>query len=379
MVAPMAKPTPAPAPELVEEEIYDDELSDEELEQASVGSLFSIQGPQFEDVSWSINRYRTRQELVMDPTGQKWDWVLDTVGELNGSDLLPQIGGGTFKIFGYRINEKGGVKLAYNRTVSLAGPRKNFAAVEPSPVQIMAPALTPQNDLLIKLIEKIDQRLERLERAPAPPPPPTSLKDMAETLVLLKSLDPKPEPTPPVQNPDREIVTAYMEILKQGIDLGRVREPIEEGGTDWAKVLETAGPLVERILTPRQRQRYAPPTGAAVPPQPPPAGGNPPPTEEDPAEAAERARWMTLVDALNRAITTREPAEDFADRVEQIMLEDEVTLLRMSNPEEIVTQLAANAGARYPVLATPGAKEYVAQVLRELNTPPSDDSEPPSA
>jgi hypothetical protein len=317
--------------------------------------------------------------MAQNPSANKYEWVADVTGELRGADLVAQIGGGTFRFFGHITTPDGKAKrIAYNRKVTLAGPRKNFA-FEPPPPQIVAPAAQPQNDGLIRLLEKINDRLDRLERTPAPAP--TSLKDMAETMVLLKSLNPE---APPAANADREVVHAYVEMLKQGIALGQVREPIaEDGGTDWGKVIESAVPLVDRILTrrPPPRPQGRPVNGA--PPQPPPAQTaepTPAPTaEEDPAQAAERARWLVLIDSLSRAITRREAVEDFADRVESILTEDEVTLLRLSSPEQVIGELKTYAADRYPVLATPGAKDYVAQVLAELNAAPSDDSEPPAA
>jgi hypothetical protein len=373
----MAKRGDVIEPEI--EQVVVDEIEEAEAEQAAVGSLFSLQGPEFSDIEWSIHRYRNRQETALDPSGNKHEWVADVVGDLHGADLVAQVGGGTFRFLGYRTSPDGKYKrIVHNKLITLAGPRKNFA-YEPPPAQIVAPAAQPQNDALARLLEKINERLDRIERTPPPAPPPgPTLKDMAETMVLLKSLNPE---TPPVANADREIVNAYVEVLKQGIALGQVREPVEEGGTDWAKVLETASPLVERIFTRRRPQ--GPPTGsrpvsAAQPAQP--GDGTPQsvPTEEQ-GDPAERARWLVLIDSLARALTQREDPADFADRVESILQEDEVTLLRMSKAEEIMAQLAAHAGERYPVLATPGAKDYVAQVLAELNSAPSDDSEPSPA
>jgi len=372
----MAKRGEVIEPDTVEQVVVD-ELEEAEAEQAAVGSLFSLQGPEFSDIEWSIHRYRNRQETALDPSGNKHEWVADVVGDLHGADLVAQVGGGTFRFLGYRSSPDGKYKrIVHNKLITLAGPRKNFAW-EPPPAQIVAPAAQPQNDALARLLEKINERLDRIERTPPPAPPPgPTLKDMAETMVLLKSLNPE---APPVANADREIVNAYVEVLKQGIALGQVREPVEEGGTDWAKVLETASPLVERIFTRRQPPRpQGRPVSSAQPA--PPGEGTPQqaPTEEPPGDPAERARWLVLIDSLARALTTREDPADFADRVESILNEDEVTLLRLSKAEEIVAQLEAHAGERYPVLATPGAKDYVAKVLAELNSAPSDEPEPGS-
>ena len=50
--------------EASQDEVYADEFNDDEMRQAEVGTLFAIQGPQFQDVSWAIYRYKTRAELV---------------------------------------------------------------------------------------------------------------------------------------------------------------------------------------------------------------------------------------------------------------------------------------------------------------------------
>src|SRR5258708_1741720 len=163
----MARGPRVPAePQIIDpNEVPGDDLTEEEIEQASVGDLISIQGPEFDAVSWSIWRHRPRAEMATENNAEAMEWVADRSGQLHGTDLLEAIGGGTFNMRGYVPRADGrGVRLKYNRTLSLAGPRKNFAAqpapavATPSPVTNGEPSRGEQ--LMVEILRAMDLRIQ---------------------------------------------------------------------------------------------------------------------------------------------------------------------------------------------------------------------------
>jgi hypothetical protein len=362
-------------PETIDPEEIGDDLTEEEIEQASVGDLISIQGPEFDNVSWSIWRHRTRTEMMNDNSDEKLEWVADRTGQLHGTDLVELIGGGTFNMRGYVPRSDGrGVRLKFNRTVAIAGPRKNFSV---APVQA-APAPTPTNGeltrgerMMLRMVKAIHGRLETIEKGSnASAPQPTSLKDLAETLKTLHELG-GARPAP--RDPDKEVVNGYLQMIQQGIELGREREPLPAGsaneGPDWGKIAETGMQLLDKLLARAAAQRAQamrggrpnPPSHAAVVDEPQPA-----------VVTMEDHRWSTAFESLAGAITDGEDPADFALTLARILNKTELAEARFT-PEKLVPRLQA-AAAQFPVLATEAGQIYVNAVLMELNRP--DEPEP---
>jgi hypothetical protein len=364
-------------PETIDPDEIGDDLTEEEIEQASVGDLISIQGPEFDNVSWSIWRHRTRQELMNDNSDEKLEWVADRTGQLHGTDLVELIGGGTFNMRGYVPRSDGrGVRLKFNRTVAIAGPRKNFSVVAVQPVPAPTPTngngeLTRGERIMLRMVKAIDKRLEGIEKGSnTSAPQPTSLKDLADTLKTLHELG-GARPAP--RDPDVEVVKTYVGMIQQGIELGREREPLPAGdstnGPDWPKLAEVGMQLLDRLLARTAATRAAamrggrpnPPSHAAVVDEPQPAA---PPVEDH--------RWATAFESLASAITDGEDPGDFALTLARILNKTELAEARFT-PEKLVPRLQA-AAAQFPVLATEAGQLYVNAVLMELNRP--DEPEP---
>jgi hypothetical protein len=373
----MARPRIAPAPEDPEDLVGDD-LTEEEVRQAEVGSLFSLQGAEFDRVRWSIYRFRTRNEIAADPQGVQEEWVADRDGQLQGNELADALGGGTFHLYGFVPRADGrGTRIAFNRKVAIAGPRKDLAAVVTSPppavVTSPEPGLTKAERILFRMMKQQAEMsaaiLARLAQPAPPPPAQTGIKELAETMVMLKGLTPAPS-----ASPDKEIFGSMLGVLKEGIEIGQGREPAaagEPGATDWGKVIEKALGLGERLVAARVRYAQsaarpasAPPSEARVVDDPPAPAPPPPPATDEMA----RARMKAAIDALARAIVNRDEPADFADTLIGILTEDELAEIENSPPELVIQELIEGAGGRYPVLLTDGGKAYIGAVLSELSS-----------
>lgn len=364
--------------------IYD-EISAEDAAQAEAGTLFSIQGERFANVQWSIHRYRTRSEMAADPSGEKTEWVLDVVGELNGTDLVTQIGGGTFRFYGYveRTDSKAR-RLAYNRLISLAGPRRDFAS--PPPVAAVAPSsngLSRGERVLIRMLRQQELRIQSLERTPAPPVEKAS--SITELVSALASLDSMRQRGQPVSDTGmaKELFQVMTTAMNQGIELGQAREPAtEEGGASVLKIAEVFMPLANRILDrlPQRRPIVTPPPGATSPPPPPSAAApTAPPSSvaevvEDDEQSLATARMMVVVDLLARGASEQADIVDCADSIAEILTDSELAGILNLPDQAIVGDMATRAGARYPVLATESGATYLRAVLTELRIPPEDES-----
>jgi hypothetical protein len=373
-----------PPEEMPADEIGDD-LTDAEIEQAAVGDLFTIQGPEFVNVSWSIWRFRTRAEMAADSQGQAEEWVADRTGELHGTDLGEVIGGGTFRFRGFVPRTDGrGVRLAFNRIIAIAGPRKNFALppADATPAAPAAPAngLTRGEKLLLRMLRLQEQRLQQLERTPPPAQNSTSIKELAETMVLLNGMTAKPPASD--STVAKELFNSMMAATKTGIELGQARDPLpadEENVT--VKVIEAVAPLASRFLDvltqarARQAVRPNPPTQ----PGPSPAAASTAEVVGEPASVpvitVTDARWTVAVDNLMRSIAESDPLEDAADDLETALLPGDLAGVLASTNDQVMAALLERYSAQYPILAEPRAREYVGNVLDELRTAPTADAQ----
>jgi hypothetical protein len=367
-----------------------DALTEEDIEQAQIGDLFSIQGSEFDNVSWSIFRFRTRPEIAADPQGQPEEWVADRTGQLHGTDLSESIGGGTFRFRGYRARADGnGVSLAYNRTIALAGPRKNFAAPPPTPVVVAPTAngLSRGERIMLRMLRNQEQRLQLIERAAVSPVVGPSLKDMAETMVLLQSMSQRGQPASDTSIA-KELFGTMMAATKTGIELGQGREPLppEEVNTT-VKVLEAVAPLASRFLDILATRRTAPPprrpaeATAASPPETPAAAA--PSSAEVVVETPETvqpiiaARMMVVVDTLAMGATNQDEVEEIADLIAGVLPAGELEAILRLPDLVVLDDIAQKSSGQYPILATEAGRNYVAAVLSELRRVPEPDDDRP--
>ncbi len=345
-----------------------DELTEIELSQLKLGDLGLLSNPEYRDWDWHIYRFRTRAEIAADPQGGTRELMGKRSGPIDLFEIQEQFGGGVFEFWGFFDKGEGeGKKLYKKPVIPIAGVRKRF---DVPILQTPAPAQPISSDPLIRLLERMDQRLERMDR-PAPAPAQTSIKELAETLVLLNGLH-RPAGAP--RNPDREVVNGLMEMVKTGIEIGQGREPATpgEGATDWGKVIEAAAPVVDRILarmTPVRRPPLRPPGAAA----PAPASSSSAEVVDPESEAVVNHRWPAAIESLANAIADGEDAQEFAITLEHILNKQEFGMLRAATLDQVMTEMQAAFGA-FPILKTDQAQTYIQALLAEIKNPsaPSD-------
>jgi hypothetical protein len=294
------------------------------------------------------------------------------LGKLEGAVDIEQVrrdwGGGTFEFWGSIAGEPN-ARLRVKHEISLAGPIKSLTGPEPpTPVQAVTQNGNGNSAELVKILERIESRLA------APPPAPVApqgltLKDVLGLIPILRGDPPPPPPNAQAQ------VSDLLGILKTGIELGTQREPGEpqDMGT---LILEKALPAIERVATAIATRRPAPRPGVA--------GPRPNPTDSSAEVVGEpvipgavvshdeqesEARILTLVSSMARAVTQETDPIDFADTVERILNPEELFWLKSSTPEKLQEEIRTRIGERYPVLATPNAREYLEALLSELRNP----------
>jgi hypothetical protein len=382
---------------------YGDDLTEEEIEQAAIGDLFAIQGAEFQNVSWSIFRFRTRAEIASDPQSQAEEWVADRTGELHGTDVADSIGGGTFRFRGYLPRSDGrGVRIAYNRIIAIAGARRNFSAVavasaSVAPAAVAAAEPSRVERAILRMLRDTKDRLDRLERTPVPiQPAGPSLKDMAETLTMLDTLRQRGAPATDTSIA-KELFGAMSTAMKTGIELGQGRDPLPAGEETpgWIKAAEIFGPIASRVLD-QMAQRRGPVPPATARPQAAPAAGQvapapeePGPTattpasgssaevieDEDPTTAITAVRMMAVIDLLARGIGEQADIEETADVIYRILPSVDLEAILRLPDQAVVEDIAARYGVPYPELATPAGRSYIASVLAELKHEPEPDLE----
>lgn len=372
----MARKRQDPEPAFVDPNaviVDDDEfLSEDEVAQAEVGSLFKIQGDQFKNVEWSIHRYRLRRELTGDQGESKEEWVADMTGELKGSELLPIIGGGDFRFRGYVRRADGGVKLKYNEKISLAGPRKDFTFAPTPAVVVPTPVASPSSNgvdpILAQLITRMDARLDRLEHQPATPA--TTIDPIAVVTSLVGALGQMnalmPKPVIPIA-PEKQAVADYLQVLNTGIALGSQREPVD-GDSDsvsWPSVIKEGLPILNRMVDVASRRAAAaagrPMSEATVIDNGSPSGASPPPSVSH--------RWMTAIEIVADSIARQEDPDEVAGDLERVLSVQELGELRQWTLEQLNEKLAP-AGEFYPILKTEGGQEFIRALHAEIKKPP---------
>lgn len=397
-MAKAARSTLPPVVDPTDEDDYGDELTEAEARQAEVGTLFTIQGPEFEDVSWSIHRYRTKHEIALDPNGKPEAWVADISGELKGSELVDLLGGGTFHFYGHVPKANGGVKIKYNKIVTLEGPRKNFSESHDvvTPTATNGMTMSAAEVELVRLRgqlrrerrerekaeakREIDDRFTRMEslieRAmarPEPPPPPRDkLSDLIGAVVSLKQLDGN-------GTGQSEAMKMVFDSFRQGLELGTTREPVPMDGTDpnptW---IPAALGVLEKFLATMAARRPVPggaprPATTGAPPPPPPPRSEatvvdtPEPAPNAPIADEVPPQWRTACASLFRAMTNGIDPRDFASSLRDMLNPDEVKSLLHASADDVLGYMRGlNLLTQYPALETEQGKVYLTDVLAGL-------------
>ena len=362
---------------------YEIGITPDEAERLAAGDIVLLDDPLFNGYKWSIWRRRLAEEIARDPDGGEWERVTVKTGPLDEEWTQANLGGGTFDLRGYFDSGDGNGKNMKRRVlVTIAGPRKNFAAAPPTPAALVVPngaGLSRSERILIKMLRAMDQRLERIERAPAvptaPTAPPPTMREMVETMVALETLRSKTGPAAP--QTDSQFLQLAMDTLRQGIEIGQSRDPAPagDGGTDWSKVAEMALPVIDRMIAHRQGRRVPPraPSGAEVVSSTPTAPA--PPAPPDPETPRVSHRWVTAIESLARAVLLGEDPVEWAYWLQSTLEPSEFGLLRLGDVDRVMTDVRAVAGTReeLAILHTDHAREFVAAVLDEIKNPTAED------
>lgn len=348
-----------------------DNRGDDEHERGvadDLGDLFALSDESYRDVVWYVWRRRIAGEVVDRRSNPNAPiYVAKVVGPIDLDDLAKLIGGGSFRLCGFRAGRK-----IIERPIEVDGPKKSHAidlAAGPAPA-----AATPPADVAQVVAAAVERVLERIEQRMSANTPPNNnggmtFKDAIEMAKLMRG--------EPQGSPDAALVQSYVGILKEGIALGTQRE--NPTGTDWGAVVEKSLPLLEKMIGGILTRRPVPVRRAA-----PPAPGQRPPSHAEvvqdqpqpPADESvgESVRMSAVVDSLARAVEAMgteneiEPA-DFAVTVETILDPGELSMLRLTTTDGLMAELA-RVSERFPSLVTPQARVFVDAVLTALRTPP---------
>jgi len=328
------------------------------------GDLLALSDAEYSDATW----YVWRQQIPGDPMprrpyGNAPTYLAMLTGPLNLEAIRQQVGGGFFRVQGWRK------KHCFKRfTINFEGPRKEFA-VDAVRDPLVTSSVTSPGDPSVQaaILRQLDSIERRLNERTAAVTPAAPAKDPVELAIMLAKVIRSGEG---VQgSPDKVVVDAMLGMLKEGISLGQGREPDQAPrGTDWAAVIEKAMPLVDRVVTAMSaramQMRYERARSAEVVDE----------TQSQPLDAA-GIRMTAVIDALARAVADEIPPEDFADSMIHMLEPQELAMLKITTADQAMADLAGVI-KRYPILSTPLAREYIAQVLAELNRPSVGEDEP---
>lgn len=342
-------------PDLGEPDEADDEPA---LPDASdeLGDILALSDESYREATWYVYR---RRDHGAAPRGRSVTnapvYVAKLVGPLEIEEVRNLVGGGMFKICGYRKRNGRNVKFI-ERNVEIEGPRKVWDDVPvrpaPNPNATATAAATPGVPReLVEILSRIEQRLANTQQTPAVNG--FSVKDMLE---LLRQLQPAP-----ALPADVTMMKEMVGMAKDFMQLGAERQPDGEG---WVSVVDKLTPLAERLLSNVRR-----PT---VPMPPPPA-----PQPQHGASSAQvenvSPRMTAVVESLARAIDEGLDPSDFAGTVETILNDDECASLKLATAEHVIGELRT-LSSRFPIFNTEQAATYVGELLEHLKNPP-DDSE----
>lgn len=349
------------------------------------------------DLTWFIERYKSQDEINTNPRGKGLVFVAKLPAPIDLNAFHREYGGGVYRF----ARQLGNGHFDGSRRVELDGPPRvrvfdpprvvSNGNGHPAPAAVygQGPPMDPQTRylrLLAKEIRALRAEAAQARSAPVVAAQPAGL-DMIGTIFNLADRMANRATTVP------DTLTPVIEAFTKGLDLGTAREPVTAAtGTDWVAIAREAAPIVKEMLgglaaAARARQGGMRPNPSIVTPPPASSGdtmANPPntgATSPPPAPATESVddmaavRWRGLVDSLARAIGRGGNPVDWTDSLPDMMLEADLTQLRLAGPERIMAELKPQAGT-YPILDTPAAEAFVRRVHAELVNP--SESEPES-
>lgn len=389
----------APEPEVDPDEFVDDEDGELVTDQAAVGDIALLNDDQFEKVRWSIWRYRTDVEMRGDNHGEKIEYVGSRYGAIDAAEFQKDFGGGTFDLRGYvdrfdALGNKRGVMVKYRPKVTVAGPRKNFAAMvaaDPAAAAVLAAPTSSTTDALLRelLQEQRAAREDKFERilhalvnqrqqpvAVAPATPPISLTEIIAAVQAMKQMTGGDGPAvDPVK-----LAHMVMEGVNQGIVLGQSRDPVEPGqkDPDWMPVIERTLEIVSTMM--RQPRARPPMPGQPQAPPREPSGATvvPDPAQPEPPSSVTH-RWVTAIESVYRGMARGTEPELVADALSVLLNPEEFTTVTLATVDQVVGAPDLQpVFAQFQPLTTEAGKAYLGEVLEACRKVGQEEAEPAS-
>ncbi len=391
---------------VLEFEAEDVELDEEESK--AIGDLADLDSPTFSDYEWNIYRLRTAEDMAKSGTRSPRVWIAKRVGPVNLNEIQADYGGGWFEFWGklngvtrkkFRREIEGEPKLSRIATTS---PNGNPSSLAP---QRDASGSASADELVRRAVlrerrrherqaerkerdderRRADERFNRLEQLiaqsaaarPTSEPKPERLKDLAETMLMLRQLAPEGA----AGMSPLELLKAARDWMNQGIVLGEKREPgTVDGGDGWnaervTAVAQALAQILARFTPPPRRDPSAgaQPAAEAAKPTDSHAEVVPnPPAASDPMH-----RWKGAVETVARNMVRGRGPDDTAATVEDLLNEEELGHLRGAQIDgvwrpsgtEVLAWLYGQGLGKFPQLESPGGLVYLDSVLAELRRP----------
>ncbi len=361
-----------PASDTLEGDSFELEDDVDVLERAGMGDLAALADATYADWTWHVYRMRSPEDMARMRSRQQSVWVITLTGPLDIAQLRDTVGGGLFTIWGYI-----GGKLQHKLRFELEGPPRIY-----TPPVVQAPVAAPAaataaipngtDPVLLAILTSLQKGQEAIAAALARPQSQTGLtfRDALQMATLIGGQ----------RGGDGASVKDMIALFQQGIEIGGSAVGGNEKGT-LDIVLEKGIPALERLAVAMSARRAAAvrrpappkrePSGATVvDEQPPVASAIPDPADPEltPEKRAAALRWNAAVDALSRAIEESADPSDFANTLDDLLLPNEVDLMLAGGADVVMLELRT-AADRFPVLNTPAADAFVAQVLAALANP----------
>lgn len=350
-------------------------LDDDETPNAGDLEHLTGAGPEWR---WVVYRMLSPAEKVSYP-GSVRVMISHETGSIDLTTFQNSYGGGTFEFWGTIEGQPG---LKRKITMAFAGPIRplsKIGEVAPEPTATVVP--NGADGVLGPILTRILDRLDRIERGQGQQATPTvqgmSVKDVLE-LVKMTQAPPAPEPAD-----NQDLLKWGMGMLDRGMEI----QAKAEGGAGESTAITVAKlvmPSVEKLLSVITARRAAPPgrpvaaTVVETVPNPP----TPTATAEPGLPQAEPepgvmdlgvARWMAIVDTLDRAILRDADPIAFADTLADMLTDDEIEILKLSTTHDIMAELISKASGPYRErLSAPAAGVFMDRVLAELRNPSSE-------
>jgi hypothetical protein len=404
----------SPSDTALEYEPEDIELEEEESK--ALGDLADLDSQKFSDYEWNIYRLRTAEDMAKSGTRSPRVWIAKRVGPVNLNEIQADYGGGWFEFWG-RLN--GVTKFKFRREID--GDPKVFKPDASGKTSLLAPNGDASSSVSVEeavrravarerrraqvelerhqrseeqkrleaQIAELKQLVSQAASRPAVEQKPERLKDLAETMVMLRSLAPEGSAMNPL-----ELLQTARQWMEQGILLGEKREPgTSEGGDGWnAERITAIAQAVAQVLSRFTPPRREPPRGAQATQQPatapnadvPLADVVPPAAQATQATSDPHYRWKSAIETVARNMVRGRGPDDTAASIEDTLNEEELKNLKgEQGPDgvwhptvpEALDWLEGQGIGPFPQLRSPGGLVYTESVLTELRRPEDSETE----